>query len=89
MKQGFSTRTLALRTSAFTVLGAACLLPVSPAAIAQTSDEDRFVRDEIIVTARKTEESLQDVSLSITAFTKKAVKESGLDDNNAVAAIIE
>ena len=59
--------------------------PVSPAAIAQTSDEDRFVRDEIIVTARKTEESLQDVSLSITAFTKDDIEKRSLTELENVA----
>lgn len=85
IKQGVSTRTLALRTSTFTVLGAACLFSLSPAAMAQTSDEDRFVIDEIIVTARKTEESLQDISLAISAFTKQDIRERSLTELENVA----
>lgn len=36
--------------------------------------------EEIVVTARKTEERLQDVPLSITAFTSAELQERGLDD---------
>ena len=35
--------------------------------------------EEIIVTARKREESLQDVPVSITAFTEKAIEEKGIE----------
>jgi iron complex outermembrane recepter protein len=35
--------------------------------------------EEIIVTARKTEESLQDVPISITAFTAQAIEEAGIE----------
>ena len=36
--------------------------------------------DEIIVTARKTEERLQDVPIAVTAFTSEALAESGVRD---------
>jgi outer membrane receptor protein involved in Fe transport len=35
--------------------------------------------EEIIVTARKTEESLQDVPIAITAFTAQAIEEAGIE----------
>jgi len=37
--------------------------------------------DEIVVTARKTEESLQDVPIAVTAFTGEFFQESGLQEN--------
>jgi iron complex outermembrane receptor protein len=48
-----------------------------PAALAQF--------DEIIVTSRKVEESLQDVPLSITAFTRDTIQRAGLVDLNDIA----
>ncbi|MDP7041276.1 MAG: TonB-dependent receptor plug domain-containing protein, partial [Gammaproteobacteria bacterium] len=43
--------------------------------------------EEIIVTARKKEESLQDVPISITAFTADKLRESGLVNNYDVALL--
>jgi len=42
--------------------------------------------EEIIVTARKTEESLQEVPISISAFTGEQLRERGIQDNYGVAA---
>lgn len=43
--------------------------------------------EEIVVTARKKEESLQDVPISITAFTAEALQESGAINNYDVALL--
>src|SRR5688572_31620626 len=47
-------------------------LTIGPAAAQQL--------DEIVVTARKTEERLQDVPLSVSAFSSEALAESGVRD---------
>ena len=44
------------------------------------------VIEEITVTARKTEESLQDVPISISAFTGEQMRERGINNNYDVAA---
>lgn len=55
-------------------------------ATAQPSDlEDTVIKDEIIVTARKTEESLLDVPLSISAIGEQEILESGIDNIADVA----
>ena len=41
--------------------------------------------DEILVTARKVEESLQDVSLSISAFTAEDIATRSIEDLNDIA----
>ncbi|MCP4929215.1 MAG: TonB-dependent receptor [Gammaproteobacteria bacterium] len=43
--------------------------------------------DEIVVTARKREESLQDVPISITAFSADQLQSMGLNNNDAVATM--
>ncbi len=57
-----------------------------------TEDEPKKAKsklsaDEIVVTARKREESLQDVPLSITAFTSEKLEEVGAFDNEDVALL--
>ena len=61
------------------VLAGAC---ISGTAVAQDAG---FTLEEIIVTARKTEESLQDVSLSITAFTSDDIAARSIEDANDIA----
>ena len=43
--------------------------------------------DEIIVTARKTEESLQDVPIAVTAFTGDFLETSGLTEFTDIAKV--
>jgi iron complex outermembrane receptor protein len=62
---------------------AACAIPATGAA----ADEDRTsaggtVLEEIVVTARQREESLQDVPDSITAFTAAAIENAGISEIN-------
>lgn len=45
----------------------------------------RAVLEEIIVTARKREESLQDAPVSVTAFTSEMITRAGITDINDVA----
>lgn len=53
------------------------------AAAANSQDEEAF--DEIVVTARRREENLQDVPLSVTAFGPEELMQSGIDDRTALA----
>ncbi len=41
--------------------------------------------EEVVVTARKVEESLQDAPISVTAFTNEAITERGITDLNSLA----
>lgn len=50
------------------------------ATVAQDSQDDFFTLEEIIVTAQKREESLQDAPISITAFSRKDMLEAGIDE---------
>lgn len=55
-------------------------------AFAQSDDDGaRPTKDSIVVTARKREESLQDVPLSITAISAAAIADAGLQDINDIA----
>ena len=55
-------------------------MPMSSTVSAQTT-----VLEEIIVTARKVEESIQDISLSITAFTEQEIAARNIEDANDIA----
>ena len=68
------------RMPAFTALALVVAAPVN--SWAATSPPD-----EIVVTARKREESLQDVPISITAFTAEKLRESGAVNNYDVALL--
>lgn len=63
----------AFRVAGFAIAGVAW-----SAAAQQQSAQLRI--EEIVVTARKTEERLQDIPLSISAFTSQELSERGLDD---------
>ena len=54
-------------------------LPVAPA-FAQEAAEASGVLEEVTVTARKREESLQDVPISITAFSAEAIQDANIYD---------
>ena len=69
----------ALGKALLTGAAVAPLLSVAPvSALAQ--DEGRAKRDEIIVTARRTEESLQDVPGAVSAFSADALQQIGAND---------
>lgn len=53
-----------------------CLLPNSQPAFAQSG----LALEEVVITARKREESLQDVPISVVALTSEDIEAAGLDD---------
>ena len=55
-----------------------------PAALAQSGEG--LVLEEVVVTARKVEESLQDAPVSVTAFSNEAIAERGIVDVNSLAS---
>jgi outer membrane receptor protein involved in Fe transport len=64
-------------------LGLIALAIAAPATAQQQSSEVRL--EEIVVTARKTEERLQDIPIAISAFTARELTDRGLDDVAEVA----
>ncbi len=62
------------------------LLSVAPPVAAQTVDSSGRVIEEIMVTARKMEESLQQVPISVAAFTADQMRDRGIRNNYDVAA---
>ena len=62
------------------------LLPALPAG-AQEMPEGLVLLEEIIVTAQKREQSLQDVGIAVTAFTGDQLKELGVVNSTDVAAM--
>ncbi len=65
-------------------LTAMSLLGGAGAAVAEPQSSDSL--DEIVVTARKTEERLIDVPLAITALSERAIEERGIRNLDDVAA---
>jgi iron complex outermembrane recepter protein len=56
----------------------AILLPFWPFATANAQQEGVLAIDEVIVTARKRAESLQEVPIAITAFTEQTIERAGI-----------
>lgn len=72
----FKTRLLST-TAALSIMASAGTATV----YAQDADTDEEVTlEEIVVTARKKEENLQDVPLAITAFTADTIEKAGIQD---------
>jgi iron complex outermembrane receptor protein len=61
--------------------------PASARAQEQSETSDSLALAEVVVTARKREESLQDVPLSITAFSSEALEQRGIESVFDVARI--
>lgn len=74
------SRTLFLAGAAF----AALLSGAAPVA-AQDGNQEASAVDDIVVTARRREESLQDVPIAVTAFTEETLQERGIEDLSDVA----
>ena len=49
------------------------------------SNSERAVLDELIVTAQKREQSIQDIGITITAFTGEELKKLGIEDASELA----
>ena len=59
-------------------LMAGVALPMAPAAYAQAESDPGFSEDAIVVTARRREENLQDLPLSIVAMNADAMQAEGI-----------
>jgi outer membrane receptor protein involved in Fe transport len=79
-----------LNHAARTAAGAAfaTILTVSPAAAQGAPAEDGLLLQEIVVTARKREESLQDVPLTVTAVSSAAIEQLGIRDARDLALYV-
>jgi len=55
--------------------------------MAQTVEQDTLALDEVVVTARKSSESLINVPLAITAFTAEAIEVRGIANLDDVASL--
>ena len=71
-----------MKLSRFCICGAIASILVIPPAflIAASAEAQTAAFEEIVVTARKREESIQDVPLSITAFTGEEIERGGYAD---------
>ncbi len=75
------TRSLILAGTAF-----AALLTSAPAAFAQQADDpEASAVEDIVVTARRREEVLQDVPIAVSAFTEETLQERQIEDLADVA----
>lgn len=81
-------RTTFLRALATTALPAAALIPTH-AVLAQTADEAEAgtERNEIVVTARLIEESIQDIPVAITSFNAEEIRERSISELEDVALL--
>jgi iron complex outermembrane recepter protein len=82
-----STRSWVMRV-ALTSSIAFCVLAGTPAPVFAQSDNDAVGLEEIVVTARKREESLLEVPLAITAVTGDALAEKGVTTFNQLAEAV-
>jgi outer membrane receptor protein involved in Fe transport len=75
--QGITMRNTMLRGGAAALLGATVMLAIAPQWVAAQAEADAATPglEEVVVTARKREESLQDVPLSVSALTSSKIEE--------------
>jgi outer membrane receptor protein involved in Fe transport len=75
----------------FASVAAALAAAASSLAVSQAEDQSQRrepsadIIEEIVVTARKREESLQDVPVAVSAFTREAIEERQLESVNDIA----
>ena len=67
-------------------VAAALSAATGQAALAQDSSDGAIALEEVVVTARKTEERLVDVPLAITAFSAAAIEQKGISSLDDIAA---
>ena len=72
----------------FNIVGPALLAPILNVAVISSLPALAQAQtiDEIVVTARKREESLQEVPISISAFSNEQMRERGISNNYEVAS---
>ncbi len=68
------------RNAVSTAVAIALAGGVAPAIAQERDDSRERVMDEIITTATKREESVQDVSIAVTALNNAALKQAGIED---------
>ena len=76
-----------LKYTALVFFGATGIAAIDPASAQQTSNVVEQGLEEIIVTARKRAEKLQDVPISITAFTADAIEQRGIESVYDIARL--
>lgn len=64
---------------AWIMSGSALALAWSTPALAQTAASGPSILEELVVTAQKREESVQDVPIAVSAFSEEALKAQGID----------
>ena len=69
-------------------LAAATAAALAAPAYAQTATDERSRLEEVVVTASKREESLQDVGLSVSAFDAEALQLGGIDDVSRLELVV-
>ena len=57
----------------------ACILTVAWPVLPAVAQDDGLAIEEVVVTARKRDESLQDVPIAITAFTEQTIERAGIE----------
>lgn len=68
-------------------LGGVLLSIISPANITFAADQKGFVLEEIVVTARKREESLQSTPISVAAFTANDLKRRQINSSDQLTQV--
>ena len=84
MKSIRATILIALATSASQIPSLAFAQNVSPVGQEAASD-DAGTLEDIVVTARRREENLQEVPLAVTAFTDEALQQKAITDRTSLA----
>ena len=83
---GKQFRTAAFIRTSYTTLGAA-LVFVTATGTAQAQESGAKEKNVIFVTARKSEENLQDVPIAVTAFSAETFEEAGLTEFADIASL--
>ena len=73
-----------IRLPLMTLVALSCAVS-APSGVAQTSDEEEIKLEEIVVTARRRSESLQDVPIAVTAFSGDELALRGASDISEIA----
>ncbi|MEY4849895.1 MAG: hypothetical protein RLZZ331_899, partial [Pseudomonadota bacterium] len=70
------------------LLASASLLPALPAFAADVDQMAESIGEEIVVTAQKSEQKLNDVPITITAYTGRSLREIGVTQFDQLAAYV-
>ncbi len=79
----------------FVLLLSAAVLALAPSVLAQAAEPETPVEEEatnrlstVTITAQKREQSLQDVGISVTAYTGEQLNDANLSDSNDLARLV-